>query len=527
MAHLPHRPLRRLVWAKRSASSQVRGSYRRAVHAARIRADETSRLERRPRAVASWVVVVACFPILLIAVVGAYAINVVHHAETAADRIAQPTLPRAPQVAAVTNSPRPTNTPDALGTIAPLPTEIPSPTATIDPIALVNFDRKDPFTMMLVGVDARDGQDGPPQSDTIILVYVDPLSRDDTIHLLSIPRDLRVTIAGGLGVGKMADVYALGANNHYLESPDHAGQGGLALVRDTIELNFRLQIDFYAQVDFNGFRKIIDTIGGVTVDNPYPIKDDEYPTEDYQFTRVYFPAGIMHLYGAEALQFARTRHDDNDYARNARQQQVLLGIRQQALQLNLLSKATSLIDTLGDSIRTDFPRDQWLPFAKFGTTIQGSAIRQFTLTDLLGDTTIDGIFYTTIDWTKAQQRAREFSPKENKDAIITQANSGLNRGVAVVVENGTRTAGIASTWASALRQQGYANTTFIDAPAGTKGNVPKTRILYFAADEQKTAQALATAMGLPITSVEGSAGRPPEAPTATILILLGNDAHAP
>src|SRR5215472_9518431 len=232
MAHHPHRPLRRLVRAKRSAGPQLRGSYRRTVHAARLRADETSRLERSPRVIAPWVVVVACIPILLIAVVGAYAINVVHHAETAVDRIAQPTLPRAlpraPQVAAVTNTPRPTNTPDALGTIAPLPTDIPTPTATIDPIALVNFDRKDPFTMMLIGVDARDGQDGPPQSDTIILVYVDPLNRDDTIHLLSIPRDLRVMIAGGLGVGKMADVYALGADNHYLESPDHAGQGGLA-----------------------------------------------------------------------------------------------------------------------------------------------------------------------------------------------------------------------------------------------------------------------------------------------------------
>jgi LCP family protein required for cell wall assembly len=470
---------------------------------------------------------IALIPVLLIAAGGAYAITVVHHAETAADKIAQPTLPRAPQVAAVTNTPRPTNTPDARGTIAPLPTEMPAPTATVDPIALVKFDRKDPFTLMLIGVDARDEQDGPPQSDTIILVYVDPLNKDDTIHLLSIPRDLRVTIAGGLGVGKMADVYALGANNHYLESPGHAGQGGLALVRDTVEQNFRVQIDFFAQVDFNGFRRIIDTIGGVTVDNPYPIKDDEYPTEDYQFTRVYFPAGIMHLYGEEALEYARTRHDDNDYARNARQQQVLLGIRQQALQLNLLTKATSLIDTLGDSVRTDFPKDEWLPFAKFGTGIPGSAIRQFTLTDLLGQTTINGIFFTTIDWSQAQQRAREFSPKENKDAIAAQSTGGVNKEAAIVVENGTTSAGIASAWANALKQQGYTNTTFIDAPTGRKGNVPKTHILYFSADDQKTAQALATMMGIPATSVDGTAKRLPEVPTAAILILLGDDAHAP
>ena len=79
-------------------------------------------------------------------------------------------------------------------------------------------------------------------------------------------------------------------------------------------------------------------------------------------------------------EFARTRHDDDDYGRNARQQQVLLGIRQQALQLNLLSKATDLIDALGSTVKTDFPvKDQGLAFAKFGVGIKGGAIRQIGL----------------------------------------------------------------------------------------------------------------------------------------------------
>src|SRR6185437_13348210 len=141
----------------------------------------------------------------------------------------------------------------------------------------------------------------------------------------------------------------------------------------------------------------------VTVDNPYPIRDNAYPTVDYQYSRVVFPAGTVHLDGPEALEFARTRHDDDDYGRNARQQQVLLGIRQQALQLNLLSKATDLIDALGSTVKTDFPPAQWLPFAKFGVGIKGSAIRQIGLNDLYGNTTINGIFYTTIDWTQAQK----------------------------------------------------------------------------------------------------------------------------
>ncbi len=369
------------------------GGYRRAVHAARVAEDAAGgpgaqpvgrtmfpkgdqRLQAPQRRIAAWVFAVAALPVLLLAAVGVYALNLAVHTERAVGNIVQPSLPRGPQAAVATAAalPRPTNTPDALGTIAPLPTDPPlpptAPAPTVDPIAAVHFDRKDPFTMMLIGVDAREG-DTAPQSDTIILVYIDPSAPDDAVHMLSIPRDLRVTIAGGFGVGKMADVYALGASRHYLESASNPGQGGPALVRDTLEQNFRIQIDYYAQVDFGGFTKIVDAVGGVTVDNPYPIKDDEYPTPDYQFSRVFFPAGLLHLYGARALEFARTRHDDNDYARNARQQQVLLGIRQQALQLNLLTKATDLIDALGSTVKTDFPTQQWLPFAKFGTQLNG------------------------------------------------------------------------------------------------------------------------------------------------------------
>ncbi|MGI8857996.1 MAG: LCP family protein [Thermomicrobiales bacterium] len=526
--------------AKRAVSPKVRGQYRRMVHAARLSEDAKSGAESAPRessvrsrakaadttaqrrTVAPWVYLVAVLPMLLIAAVGAYTINVVRHTQRALDTIVQPTLPRGNSAGAVTGAPRPTNTANPLGTIEPIATD--APAATIDPIAAVHFDRKDPFTIMLIGVDAREG-DTTPQSDTIILVYTDPSNPDDTVHMMSIPRDLRVTIAGGFGVGKMADVYATGAGNHYLEAGGHAGQGGSTLVRDTIEQNFRIQIDYYAQVDFGGLVKIVDAVGGVTVDNPYPFKDDEYPTPDYQYTRVFFPAGTMHLDGATALEFARSRHGDDDYGRNARQQQVLLGIRQQALQLNLLSKATDLIDAFGSTVKTDFPlKDQGLAFAKFGVGIKGSAIRQIGLNDLYGSTTINNVFYTTIDWTQARQRAKEFSPKENKDYIAAQANGGLNKDATIVVENATNRVGIASRMSNTLRQQGYANTSFIDAPVGTKGAVPKTQLLYFAASDAKTAQALAATLGLPAASINGKGKRPPGVASADIVILLGDDA---
>jgi LCP family protein required for cell wall assembly len=537
------RPIRRMLRAKRAISPKVRGQYRRSVHAARLRGEaqpaEGAESPQQSRAkvsavarrrIAPWVFVVALLPILLLATVGAYAINIVLHTERAITKAqASPLPPRPTQVAianAPSNTPRPTNTPNPLGTVEPIPTDTAIP-ATVDPIAAVNFDRKDPLTIMLLGVDTREG-DTDSRSDTILLLYIDPSNADDTVHLLSVPRDLLVTMAGGFGQGKMADVYSTGQQNHYLESAEHPNVGGPALVRDTLEQNFRIQIDFYAQVDFNGFRKIVDTIGGVTVDNPYPFKDSQYPTEDYQFTRVYFPAGTMHLYGEEALEFARSRYGDDDYARNARQQQVILGIRQQALQLNLLSKATDLIDALGDSVRTDFPlKAQGLAFAKFGVGVKGSAIHQYSLTDLLGVCANCNGFFATIDWQKARDVAKQFSPKENKDFIAAQANDGLNRGATIVIENGTNTVGIASGWSATFQRQGFANSSFIDAPAGTKGKVPQTQILYFAPENEKTAQSLAQTMGLTVTPVRSTGARPPEARNADILIVLGNDARSP
>ncbi len=540
------RRIRRAMHARQASSPKLRGQYKRAIRAARLEQEARGQTEPGPRTArvrqteampaivppptkrkspARWVIALGLIPILLLLGIGAYALNIIIHADNAANKIAKAPLPRGQAIAA-TDTPLPTNTPNAFGTIAPLPTVSTAQTTPI-PTAPppINFDRKDPFTILMLGVDTREGDTDPSRSDTIILAYVDPLEKH--VNLLSIPRDLLVTQAGGFGQAKMSDVYANGVINKYVDPT----RGGIALVRDTIEQNFRIQIDYYAQVDFLGFRKIVDGFGGVTVDNPYPILDGSYPTDDYQFTRVFFPAGPVHLDGDEALKFARTRHDDNDFQRNQRQQQVILGIRQQALQLNLLSKATGLIDTLGDSVSTDFPRgtlnSNWIGFAKFGTDLQQNAIQQFSLTDLLRDTTINGGYYATLDWNLAIARAKQFSPKENRDSIAAQANAGVNTTAKVVVENSTRNGGFANRWTATLQKQGYANATYIDAPPAIKGNVPKTKILYFSPDNEKTALALAKTLGLNPDSINGNTKRPPEAGDAEILIQLGDDTKEP
>lgn len=532
MANRSPRRGRRAMLAKHSASPQRRGSYRRSVHAARLARDADAGRDaarRSPtnpsvppgppgRRMRRWVVILALLPMLLLVAIGAYALNVLSHTERAVNKISQPSVAdviHGTSAAPATPDPRPTNTPNAQNTIAPLPTLPPLPTALPAP----RFDRKEPFTVLLLGVDARPDDADPARSDTIILLYVDPAAK--VAHLLSVPRDLYVTQPTG-GKTKITDVYANG------ETLKYKGVGGVALVWDTVEQNFQTKIDYYAQIDFGGFTKIVDAVGGVTIDNPYPIKDDAYPTPDYQFSRVFFPAGLVHLYGAEALEYVRTRHDDNDFQRNNRQQQVILGIRQQAVSLNLLTRATGLIDVLGDTVRTDFPKDQWVGFAKLATDLSGDSIVQYSLNDLLFDQTLNGIYYAGVDWQQALARVREFAPKENFAAIRAQAPPGANTAAKITVENGTRNGGLANRWATALRDQGYTAATYIDAPPNLKGGVAKTRILYYG-QNRDTAAALAKALALDASSVQdGGGNRPREAPgDADIVILLGDDARDP
>ncbi len=519
MSDRPSRRNRHATPAKRAVSTPPRRKHRRSLRAARLARGQHTAAPKAARHMARWALVLAFVPVLLVVATGAYALNLLVHTQRAVVRIAQPSV--ADVVHATALPPladlRPTNTPDARGTIALLPTAPPAP----PPLPPPDFARKDPFTVMLLGVeDQRNGPDDASRSDTIILASVDPLEK--RVNLLSVPRDLRVTQPGGRGSAKMADVYANGDTLKY------KGIGGVAFVWDTVEQNFQITIDYYVRANFDGFAKIVDTVGGVTVDNSYPIKDDAYPTTDFQFTRVFFPAGTFHLDGAEALQYVRTRHDDNDYARNARQQQVILSIREQAQRLNVLNHATNLIDTLGDTFRTDLPADQWIAMARFGIGLSRDAFHPYTLTDLLGDTTINGIFYSTVNWPQAVARAAEFSPKENARAIQAQASPGVNKGAKITVENATRDAGLASRWATALGSRGFTAATYIDAPANVKGNVATTRILYFGANKE-AANAVASLLAVDASRVQdGSGVRPHEASAdADIVVVLGDDVRDP
>lgn len=216
---------------------------------------------------------------------------------------------------------------------------------------------REPFNVLLVGVDRRPDPEEGVRSDTLILVHVQPA--EGWAGMLSIPRDSVVNVPG-IGMRKINYAYTYGYNN--AESLYGAGTppdaGGGALAADTVAGFLGVKIDYIAQVDFNGFQKVVDTLGGIQVDVARPILDPSYPTEDFGYERLYIPAGLQVMDGATALRYARTRHSSSDFDRSARQQQVLRAILDEVRARGLLNQAALLPELAGDlesSVSTTLP----------------------------------------------------------------------------------------------------------------------------------------------------------------------------
>lgn len=255
----------------------------------------------------------------------------------------------------------PRGTPEPAG--GPLDAATPESTPTDagpTPTPYPEWDGDDPVHILLLGVDTRPSEETAGRSDTIIVVRVDPA--DKRVDMFSIPRDLAVNIPGFSSGAKINSAYPWG------EMYDIEG-GGPSLVAQTIEYNFGITIDYYATVDIPGLERIVDTLGGVIVDVKTQLKDDQYPTEDFGYTRAYFPPGLQKLDGKQAVQFARTRHSDGDFMRSQRQQQLLLAIRDQALESGIITKLPQLIGDMRETLRTDLSLSKVYSLARLAQEI--------------------------------------------------------------------------------------------------------------------------------------------------------------
>ncbi|EGS1176691.1 LCP family protein [Enterococcus faecalis] len=246
----------------------------------------------------------------------------------------------------------------------------------------VNLNNKEPFSVLLLGIDTGDdGRVEQGRSDTTIVATVNP--RDKQTTLVSLARDTYVDIPGQGKQDKLNHAYAF---------------GGASLAMDTVENYLNIPINHYVSINMSGLKELVNAVGGIEVNNNLTFSQDGYD----------FTIGKISLDGEQALSYSRMRYEDpnGDYGRQERQRKVIEGIVQKVLSLNSVSNYQEILTAVSDNMKTDLSFDDMKKIAldyrsAFGKVkqdqLQGTGFMQ------------DGVSYQRVDeqeLTRVQQELK-------------------------------------------------------------------------------------------------------------------------
>ncbi|WP_413306879.1 LytR family transcriptional regulator [Bacillus sp. 1P10SD] len=237
----------------------------------------------------------------------------------------------------------------------------------------VVFEEKDPFSVLMLGVDEREGDKG--RSDTIIVLTVNP--NTNSVKMLSIPRDTRTEIVGKGTEDKINHAYAF---------------GGVPMSMDTVEKFLNIPIDYYIQINMEGFQDIVDAVGGVTVQN-----DLDFTQNDFHFAK-----GKITLNGEQALSFSRMRYEDprGDFGRQSRQRQIIQAVINEGMSMSSLTNFSDIFTALGKNIRTNLTFEQMVDIKK-NYRNAGKNIEQMEIKET--GTMINKIYYGLVSPEEKQR----------------------------------------------------------------------------------------------------------------------------
>ncbi|WP_264739720.1 LytR family transcriptional regulator [Cytobacillus firmus] len=215
----------------------------------------------------------------------------------------------------------------------------------------ITLEKKEPFSVLMLGVDEREGDSG--RSDTMIVLTVNP--EKNSVKMLSIPRDTRTEIVGKGIDDKINHAYAF---------------GGIEMSMNTVENFLDVPIDYYMQINMEGFKDIVDAVGGVTVNNDL----------DFTYEGVTFPKGSITLNGEKALKYSRMRYEDprGDFGRQLRQRQIIQEVIRQGASFSSLTKFDDIFEALGNNIKTNMTFNEMVDIQKHYKNA-GKDIEQMTI----------------------------------------------------------------------------------------------------------------------------------------------------
>ncbi|WP_286049292.1 LCP family glycopolymer transferase [Faecalibaculum rodentium] len=222
-------------------------------------------------------------------------------------------------------------------------TENKSTTNSVDDIT------KNPFTVLISGVDSRDGFAESSRSDVNMLATINPVTK--TVLLTSIPRDYYVTTVCEEDAG---------CQNGAKDKLTHTGLHGTETTKKTIENLLGVDINYTAKVNFTSVVNLVDALGGIDVNVKPGLAVDHFYTNDYFGTDYGVTEGINHLNGQAALCYARERYayQEGDRQRVKNQQEVLMAIVKKATSPSVIGNYPALMDALSGAFQTDLSQDE-------------------------------------------------------------------------------------------------------------------------------------------------------------------------
>jgi LCP family protein required for cell wall assembly len=371
------------------------------------------------------------------------------------------------------------------------------PTSTVAPLEQLPDPWKgnERVTVLLMGLDYRDWEsgEGPPRTDSMMLATVDPVS--ETAGMLSIPRDLWVDIPG-YSHGRINTAYFLGER-------DRLPGGGPELAVKTVENFLGVPINYYVQIDFTAFERMVDELGGVEINVPAEITVDPIGPHN----TVTLESGVQTLSGPVALAYARNRHTDGgDFDRAQRQQQVALAIRSQILRLNMLptliARAPALYNDLAEGISTNLTLNQMISLGLLALQIPPDNVTQGVIAppDMV---TLESVTYGGEDAQVLKPVPDQIRMLRDQVFAATSAIgpsisvedpavAAKSENAKVAVLNGAGEEGLAGRFAEVLEALGFTVTEIGNAD---RMDYPTTRIVDYTGNPY-TAQYLVDLMNL-------------------------------
>ena len=297
--------------------------------------------------------------------------------QTSSDVNCEPTSPTP------SGSAEPTDEPVESGSPEPTITEPPIQGSALPNVTIPPWDGTDRLNILLIGTDQRP-KEGTYNTDTLIVVSIDPTTKQ--VAMFSLPRDSwGIPMPPGPLRNAFGPSYQQKINAFFTAVRNRAdlvpgtnqtrGYNGLKIVLGEL---YKLDIKYFVEVNFDGFKQVVDALGGVTINVQIPVTDETYPSDTGRTARVYIPSGLQHMTGAEALVYARSRHSGaGDFDRGARQQRVLTSLRAQADVGSLIPRIPQLVDAVKATVRTDIPQGELAKLAGLAGSVDTKNIRSY------------------------------------------------------------------------------------------------------------------------------------------------------